>query len=317
MKCILRITDGPKAGQAIIARAGETATVGRSPGATFVIADDAQLSGLHFSIKCDRDSCLLQDLGSTNKTFLNGEVVSRKALYGGELIQAGGSHFQVSLEPDGGASPGDTATREVTQTAVGVQPTADEPVAGFVSSRAADVVAHFQLEGEAYQSIGADASPGDVAQRLQQGGKTDDALRFLAYAFPKRTAVWWACQCIREAGAAGPDDQPSLEAAESWAARPSEGSRRAAMSAAEKRGHGTSACWAATGAFWSGGSMAPASAPTVPPAEDLTGKAVFGALQMAAVANEPQQAPKKQARFIEIALRIAASENPFSPAPEP
>src|SRR5262245_4657054 len=105
-----------------------------------------------------------------------------------------------------------------------------------------------------------------------------DAARLLAYALPKREAVWWACLCIRQVAAADtrPADLVALEATERWVIEPHEANRRAAMQAAEGLALQTAASWAAVAAFWSNGSMAPPEAPPVTPGEYLTAQAVSG-----------------------------------------
>lgn len=61
------------------------------------------------------------------------------------------------------------------------------------------------------------------------------------------------------------------------------------------------------GAFWSDGSIAPLEAPVMPPADNLTGKAVAGAVALAAVVTEPDRALEKQRHFVEQGLGIAKS----------
>ncbi|MBL6456926.1 hypothetical protein JMJ55_16435 [Belnapia sp. T6] len=141
---------------------------------------------------------------------------------------------------------------------------------------------------------------------LESSGKMTEALRLLAHALPKREAVWWACMCARAVPdpAAKPEDQAALDAAESWVRRPEEPARRAAMAAAEKAGFRSTEAWAAVGAFWSGGSMAPEGQPVVPPAEHLTGVAVAGAVVLATVRVAPEQAPQRYPRFIASARDI-------------
>src|SRR5947207_8585656 len=57
-----------------------------------------------------------------------------------------------------------------------------------------------------------------------------DAVRFLASALPKAEAVWWACQCVRQAAGSNlsPKHEAAVAAAEKWVKDPSDGNRRAA-----------------------------------------------------------------------------------------
>ena len=55
--------------------------------------------------------------------------------------------------------------------------------------------------------------------------------------------------------------------------------------------------------------MAPEEAPVVPPAENLTAKAVAGAVMLACVTSEPEKAESKFQFFIEQAVDIANGGN--------
>src|SRR5215510_2858278 len=112
-----------------------------------------------------------------------------------------------------------------------------------------------------------------------------DAVRYLANALLQREAVWWACIAARAAlgSAKRPTDLDSVTAAEAWVYKPTEENRRAAMTKAQATQFDTPCAWAAVAAFWSGGSMAPPDVPVVPPPPFLIGRAVSGAVMLAAV----------------------------------
>lgn len=146
-------------------------------------------------------------------------------------------------------------------------------------------------------------------ERLEAQGFRNDAVRLAAHALPKREAVWWACMCA----AAVPDpallpaDAAARTAAETWVRKPAdEPLRRAAWDAAQRTAFRSPEAWAAVGAFWSGGSMAPEGQPVVPPADHLTGVAVSGAVVMAAVRGRPERAQARFGRFLAAARDIAA-----------
>jgi len=142
---------------------------------------------------------------------------------------------------------------------------------------------------------------------LNAAGLYPAAMAVLAHALPKRESVWWACMSVRKAGAPH-EGTPSLEAlvaAENWVRRPTEENRRAAMASTEMLSPDAPSSWAAMAAFWSGDNMAPVGAPTVMPGDELTGKAVAGAVFLAAVQPEPQYAPERYRSFTAIALDIA------------
>jgi hypothetical protein len=141
---------------------------------------------------------------------------------------------------------------------------------------------------------------------LTRAGLVTDAARMVAHALPKREAVWWACMCARATEPAPPPaDAEALTAAESWVRKPEEPNRRQAMAKAEAAGFRTPEAWAAIGAFWSGGSMAPEGQPVVPPGDHLTGLAVAGAVSLAAVRKHPEKADATLRAFLTSALDIA------------
>jgi hypothetical protein len=152
----------------------------------------------------------------------------------------------------------------------------------------------------------ADASAG--VARLVALERFNDAARLAAHALPRREAVWWACMCARAIPDPGttPLDEAALVAAEAWVRKPDEAARRAAMKAAEAAAFRSAEAWAAVGAFWSGGSMAPEGQPVVAPAEHLTGVAVAGAVVLAAVRLKPERGPARLQRFVASAREIAA-----------
>ena len=153
--------------------------------------------------------------------------------------------------------------------------------------------------------------------QLAGNGLWHDAVNLLAHVMPKREAVWWACKCARIA--AGPP--PSLVAAdalaavERWVTEPSEERRRAAAEAASRAGMGTPAGLTAMAAFWSSGSLAPAGLPEVPPGETFTARGVAGAIMLSGVLAEPENAPERYKRYIDMGLAIADGVDlPPSPA---
>jgi hypothetical protein len=107
----------------------------------------------------------------------------------------------------------------------------------------------------------------------------------------------------------------ALQAAEKWAADPSDDNRRAAYPASEAATLGTPAGCAALAAFFSGGSLAPPNVTAVPPKEGLTAKVVGGALLLASVLTEPQKAPEKQQRFLALGLEVANGANRWKEVP--
>lgn len=178
-----------------------------------------------------------------------------------------------------------------------------------VKLKAADmqtVLARAELSPEAQRIAAAAADVPAALEALSAAGLLTDAARLVAHALPKREAVWWACMCARATEPApAAADAEALAAAETWVRRPEEANRRQAMAKAEAAGFRTPEAWAAIGAFWSGGSMAPEGQPVVPPADHLTGLAVAGAVALAAVRKHPERAEAALRAFLASALDIA------------
>jgi hypothetical protein len=176
-----------------------------------------------------------------------------------------------------------------------------------VKVMAAEAVKPLSLKPEAMALLQPQASVPEFLSALIAAGLMNDAVAVMAQALPKREAVWWACLAARTLVDAetAPPVIAAIEAAEAWVYKPTEELRRAAMERAQATGFDHPGVWAAVGAFWSGGSMAPPNVPAVPPAEHLTGLAVSGAVNLAAVIRQPEQAPAKLKAFMEQAVDIA------------
>jgi pSer/pThr/pTyr-binding forkhead associated (FHA) protein len=70
-------------------------TVGRAPRADFVV-DAPLVSRIHCRLRIDGDNCLdVEDLGSTNGTFVNGRKVRKAELRAGDTLKVGRVEFAV------------------------------------------------------------------------------------------------------------------------------------------------------------------------------------------------------------------------------
>lgn len=181
------------------------------------------------------------------------------------------------------------------------------PPLKLASAVLATVLERADLAPEAAAAAAGAADAAAALAKIVEAGMMADAARFMAHALPKREAVWWACMCARATEPEAPaPDADALVAAEAWVRKPEEDLRRAAMAAAEAAGFRSPEAWAAVGAFWSGGSMAPPGQPVVPPADHLTGVAVAGSVSLAAVRRAPEKAEETLRRFVQGGLDIAA-----------
>src|SRR5579863_4660383 len=105
------------------------------------------------------------------------------------------------------------------------------PLTKVTAKTAAEVCARFELGEKAKALPQAGLSPAPFLEKLISERHFPDAIRFLAFALPKREAIWWATRCARSvAGTALPaEQQAALQIAERWCVAPTEELRRAAM----------------------------------------------------------------------------------------
>ncbi len=169
------------------------------------------------------------------------------------------------------------------------------------------LIARAELAEEPAAAVAGQATAPEALAALEAGGFLLDAVRLFAHTLPKRKSVWWACMCARHTTPANlPElDRQALEGAELWVRRQTDEIRRAAMDKAQQAGTQTPEAWAAVAAFFSGDSLSPPENPKVPPADDLTGKAVSGAVTLASVRGDPTRQPARLAAFLTSARDIA------------
>lgn len=175
------------------------------------------------------------------------------------------------------------------------------------AKQAREVCAQFELSAEARALLNDQHSPDAFLDLLLEHGHLADAIRLLAFALPKREAVWWACQCVRDClpADAPPKFLDAVTAAEAWVKKPTEENRWAAKEPSERAGYDKAAAWTALGAFWSGGSMVPAHLPAMAPGPTFTGMAVSGAILLGAVQREPEKAMDRYRQYITVGVDIA------------
>jgi len=113
---------------AIYELSGKTATIGRSPECDYVI-DDLEVSRQHTSIGREGDSFFVEDLNSTNGTFLNGKRLrKKKILTNGDLITIGEQHvleFEMTEAIEGSAKEPQTPSNAPVES---TEPAEQEPV---------------------------------------------------------------------------------------------------------------------------------------------------------------------------------------------
>jgi len=94
----LVVERGPRAGMAWLVKEGTT-TVGRHPDSD-IFLDDITVSRHHCRFINDGRMFEVEDSGSTNGTYVNGERVDRGALQPGDEVLVGKFHMIVALGDD-------------------------------------------------------------------------------------------------------------------------------------------------------------------------------------------------------------------------
>lgn len=95
----LTAREGPVAGAEIEVR--EEIVLGREPGPAGFVIEDPGVSREHVRVRADGETVVVEDLGSSNGTFVNGEAITAPIrLSAGDLLQIGSSALEVSV-PDG------------------------------------------------------------------------------------------------------------------------------------------------------------------------------------------------------------------------
>lgn len=77
--------------------AGRVRTVGRGPRADFVM-DAALVSRLHCRLLVQDDALIVENLGSTNGTYINDKPVDRATLRAGDRLRTGRVELTVCIE---------------------------------------------------------------------------------------------------------------------------------------------------------------------------------------------------------------------------
>jgi hypothetical protein len=89
------IVQGPRELKGVSVPVAGPVVIGRSPGADIVIGDDF-VSGRHARLSPSGGGAVLEDLGSTNGTILNGKpVTSPQSLRAGDSIDIGNVRMKV------------------------------------------------------------------------------------------------------------------------------------------------------------------------------------------------------------------------------
>lgn len=177
---------------------------------------------------------------------------------------------------------------------------------------AQEIAQRFDLMSESQPLLTDTHTPGEFLRILIDHGHNPDAVTFLAHAMPAREAVWWACLCTRyHLADSDAQYQQTHAAAEAWVRKPTEENRREAETCAETSHYSTPASWVAAAAFWSNGSIAPASEPVMEPPSYLYAHAVASAIIMSTGHGMPaeKEVEERYRNYLKHGIAIANGGN--------
>lgn len=271
MRIALNVRSGPSVGRRLLLRSGQGAKFGRSEWSDFAFPEDTSMSEQHFQINCDEMGAVIASHPKVT-TIVNGQPISEpRRLVNGDVIQAGGSVLQVSI--DGDVSDQHSAESDGSAPEQAAEPQID------LTERAV----YFGLSEQAQELAATCSDPDSFAESLINVGLLKDAIRWYAHILPKPKAVQWAIHCsqdLQQASPLSPAQAQAIRYATEWTAEPSEEKRKSADDAANAvKFQGIGGALAAAAA-WSGGSLVPEDLEPVEPDERQTARAVYASFML-------------------------------------
>jgi pSer/pThr/pTyr-binding forkhead associated (FHA) protein len=97
MPVIIEIETGPQRRRKSVLRSGQALEAGRGEELDFAVPCDGMMSRRHFRLTATAGGATVQDLDSTNGTFLNGQRVAEADLRDGDRVRAGNTTFVVRI----------------------------------------------------------------------------------------------------------------------------------------------------------------------------------------------------------------------------
>jgi hypothetical protein len=186
-----------------------------------------------------------------------------------------------------------------------------------VKEQAAEICERFELGTEARKLLRPGLSAKEFLNLLDAHQLFADGIRFVAYAFPSREAIWWGSLCTWSIYRPKPPDKiaSALNAVVAWVQEPSEDTRRAAEAAMEPAGMDTPAGGLAAAVFFAGDNIAPAKPkqPEVKPKPFLWSKILAGAVGSAAKQAPPDKKKQWERQFLSLAADVAEGRTHWEP----
>lgn len=113
MRITLEFTSGTFAGRKVVLQPSTVLQFGRTENADYAVPHDRQMSGVHFAVQCDQDTCRIRDLNSSNGTKVNGESITDAVLYDGDQILAGDTSLVACVEQPAASTSTSSTGRDV------------------------------------------------------------------------------------------------------------------------------------------------------------------------------------------------------------
>jgi len=185
----------------------------------------------------------------------------------------------------------------------------DNEAPAFTEETAAEVIERYEPSKEAQDLLTEGMTPEAFLEALGNDGRLVDAVDFLAYAWPKRRAVWWAVQAVRKGmGELPQKDAAALDAAEAWVLEPTEARRRTAQEAAKALNWETVPSMTAAAVYFADGTLSEPDTPVIPPPPGLTLKMVASAVNTTAILMGASEGREDEERKALLALGLALGQ---------
>jgi hypothetical protein len=185
----------------------------------------------------------------------------------------------------------------------------DNEAPAFTEETAAEVTERYEPSKEAQELLKEGMTPEAFLDALRDDGRLVDAVDFVAYAWPKRRAVWWAVQAVRKGLAElAPKDAAALDAAEAWVLEPTEARRRTAEKAAKALNWKTVPSMTAAAVYFADGTLSEPDTPVIPPPPGLASKMAAAAVNTTATLMGAPEEREDEERGALLALGLALGQ---------
>lgn len=171
MRVVIQITSGSSKGKKIVLGAGQVMKFGRTEWADYALPMDSQMSKVHFLIRATSDGCEVEDLKSSNGTWVNEQrIAQRTRLSNGDEIRAGQTSFAVKIEGESMGHDPRASLAEVTVQAGPAFSNSRRPEPARASLRSRSTYSQEKCDSGLmlYRGIIDDMPPADLAVLLCQ-----------------------------------------------------------------------------------------------------------------------------------------------------